>query len=876
MTFPAYNSSPRRRIYLPTLSTFVVISALLRAQPPAPAPIGPDAMPVIPIPSMSPEPDTVMLEAFKVTSDRLAASDVEGPESLDRYDPQQIDDTGAFTLNEFLETLPGAGSDEEVLVLIDGEPAYIDPSTLPLGMIEGVEVARDGFMPEYGAQSSGRVINIRLKKDYRGGEAGVKIDNSFAGGGAQRSVRLSTSIARGKLRVLFALNASRRSELLATARDFSANQDHTSWGGSDLRLAWGSPAVVRAVSGNLPGITDSLGNPVPTALVPEGQNGLALAPGQFIAGGLEASGLRRFDTARYRQLVSPSRQIGSTFDVSYPVFGERLRVSLSGSLTHSESDRIGAPPVTSASSRTLVPAAYNPFGQDVQVGLVHTEFGPTRQQSSSDRGQLGLKLNGKITRSWSWNAGIAYRRDESAQTATDLDTAALTASLASSDPATRFNPFGDPAAGPVNAHLYPSLTFNRSSDTTRNNTRIDLSTNGTLVENWAGPISLALQGGYQTDSRTRLSQGAPGTSSPVSHFESEARNVSTSLNIPLASRRNAYPFLNRVETRLSARYSTQDDGAEGTGGDLGFVWSPIRPLLFRARHSHNSITASRDVSDRRETLVPETLLDPRRDNATTEAQIVVRDLANFDPEKNIRQTLGISFEPPFSVTKGLRLSASHQTRERRDRIQRRFDPQDIVNNETAFPGRVTRTAPNAEDISLGRPGAIAAVDTTPANTGRTEQSSLDLDIEYSLPTQRFGRIRFSGSAEHEISSIEEIAPGVPFINDGGGRSSRPEWEFRGTTSWNFKAWMASLRVDYTGEIEPAARGEGVPAQTLVTLNTGWRFRQKLGPKRAVQYRLGLGIANLFDKPPARADTISGYRGGSPLGRTYSLTLSATL
>jgi outer membrane receptor protein involved in Fe transport len=88
--------------------------------------------------------------------------------------------------------------------------------------------------------------------------------------------------------------------------------------------------------------------------------------------------------------------------------------------------------------------------------------------------------------------------------------------------------------------------------------------------------------------------------------------------------------------------------------------------------------------------------------------------------------------------------------------------------------------------------------------------------------------------------------------------------------------MASLRFDYTGEIAPGPRGAGIPDQTLVAVNTGWRFRKNFGPKRSIQYRLGVGVGNLFDEQPHRADTISGYRGGSPLGRTYSLTLSAAI
>ncbi len=815
-----------------------------------------------------------MLEAFKVSGDRLFGSDVEGAGFRDRYDTQYIEDTGSFTLNEFFETLPGAGRDEEVLVLIDGEPAYIDPSTLPLGMVEDIEVSREGSMPEYGAQSSGRVINIRLKKDYQGGEAGLKFDGSFAGGGGEQlSTRLSTSLVRGKLRLLFGVNASKRYALDATDRPFSRDQNHTSWGGSDLRLTWGSPAVIRAVSGSLNGLLDADGNPVFTALVPEGQTGENLSAGDFLPGGSDASGQRRFDTAAYRQLTSPSRQLGSTFSASYPIFGHRLRASINGSFTHSQSRRIGSPPVSAASSRTLVPAAYNPFGQDVEVGFVHTEFGPTRQTSRSDRAQIGMTFNGKIA-TWSWQGGFAYRLDDSTQTATDLDHERLSASLRSPDAATRFNPFGDPAAGPVNAHLYPSLSFTRNSDTTRENTRFDFSSNGPLARTWAGPITLSLRGGYQMDERERISRGAPGIQSPESHYESNARDASASFNLPLASRQNAIPLLNRLETRLSARYSTQDDGSDGRGNDIGLTWSPIRPLLFRARHSEQSSMPSRDVSDRRETLVQETLLDPRRDNTASEAQIIVRDLAHFDREKSTRQSFGVSFEPPFAT--GLRFAGTYFSREREDLIQRRFSAQDIVNNEAAFANRIVRAAPSLEDIALGRPGSIVSIDTTPGNSGRSETRSLDLNLGYTPPPTAFGRIRFSTTAERLLEDRRELAPGVLFVHDGGSRTDRPEWEFRTTASWSYRAWSTSLRVDHTTAIDAGPGGEGTPERTVVTLNAGWRFKHNFRPKRAAQYRIGVGIGNLFDEQPARADTLSGYRGGSPLGRTFHCTFSASI
>ncbi len=89
--------------------------------------------------------DTAVSElgAVTVSANRIAASDVEGPQAMDTYDPAFIDGSGAFSVAEFISTLPEGEEGTTTLVLIDGRPTYLDPNALPMGMIAGIEMSRE-------------------------------------------------------------------------------------------------------------------------------------------------------------------------------------------------------------------------------------------------------------------------------------------------------------------------------------------------------------------------------------------------------------------------------------------------------------------------------------------------------------------------------------------------------------------------------------------------------------------------------------------------------------------------------------------------------------------------------------------------------------
>jgi len=92
----------------------------------------------------------------------------------------------------------GAGS---TLVLVDGrrvaksgfgnrssdsQQGFVDLNGIPLGMIERVEVITDGSSAIYGADAVGGVVNVILKKDWRGSELSGSFRGAFHGGAVEK------------------------------------------------------------------------------------------------------------------------------------------------------------------------------------------------------------------------------------------------------------------------------------------------------------------------------------------------------------------------------------------------------------------------------------------------------------------------------------------------------------------------------------------------------------------------------------------------------------------------------------------------------------------------------------------------------------------
>ncbi|MCY3840513.1 MAG: TonB-dependent receptor, partial [Gammaproteobacteria bacterium] len=152
------------------------------------------------------------VETVVVTGSRVARNPSELSRNVIVLDEQAIRATGEFTLPRVLQQLPqntnptnatygsqlngvnnmtgaatvnlrGLGS-ESTLILVDGRRVgysgilggVTDISTIPLSMVERIEILLDGASAVYGSDAVGGVVNIITRKDY----SGVEVDVDYA------------------------------------------------------------------------------------------------------------------------------------------------------------------------------------------------------------------------------------------------------------------------------------------------------------------------------------------------------------------------------------------------------------------------------------------------------------------------------------------------------------------------------------------------------------------------------------------------------------------------------------------------------------------------------------------------------------------------
>ena len=129
--------------------------------------------------------------------------------------------TGAATVN-----LRGLGS-ESTLILVDGRRVgysgilggVTDISTIPLSMVDRIEILLDGASAVYGSDAVGGVVNIITRQDYSGLELDINYSRPHKSGFNETRVSLATGLAWSGGRAKISYEHFRDSGLDASHRD---------------------------------------------------------------------------------------------------------------------------------------------------------------------------------------------------------------------------------------------------------------------------------------------------------------------------------------------------------------------------------------------------------------------------------------------------------------------------------------------------------------------------------------------------------------------------------------------------------------------------------------------------------------------------------
>jgi iron complex outermembrane recepter protein len=195
----------------------------------------------------------VALDSVLVTGSRIRRSDLEGAQPVTIVNREDIDRTGLTNIGDLLQELPSAGSalnrqfnnggtgtteidlrnlgSQRVLVLVDGRRwiagtsfanlAAVDLNTIPVSVIERIEVLKDGASALYGSDAITGVVNIITRKEYEGIEVRAQAGAFDDGKGLQHAYNLSLGTGNAKTSVFFDLSFVRQEALFAGDREIS-------------------------------------------------------------------------------------------------------------------------------------------------------------------------------------------------------------------------------------------------------------------------------------------------------------------------------------------------------------------------------------------------------------------------------------------------------------------------------------------------------------------------------------------------------------------------------------------------------------------------------------------------------------------------------
>jgi len=214
-----------------------------------------------PSPSASAEPSAI-LEEITVTGTRIRRKDLESTSPLVTVDSAQIEQRAGLNLESYLNQLPnynpaqtpttdnfdvqpsavntvgistislrGFGPNRS-LVLIDGHRTtpvnalmVTDINSIPLAMIESVDIITGGASATYGADAIGGVTNFKLKKNFQGVQIDAQdgITQAHDGNEARVSALMGTKFSDGKGSMIMGLEWYDRKGAYQRNRSFYTN-----------------------------------------------------------------------------------------------------------------------------------------------------------------------------------------------------------------------------------------------------------------------------------------------------------------------------------------------------------------------------------------------------------------------------------------------------------------------------------------------------------------------------------------------------------------------------------------------------------------------------------------------------------------------------
>jgi iron complex outermembrane recepter protein len=882
--------------------------------------------------------EAVKMDKVEVTGSRVRRVDSETASPVFVVDQTAIQRSGAVTVGDLIQDIPaiagaatnpsvnngggdgastvslrGLGEDRTLLLLNGRRMVTNDINSIPVAMIERIEVLKDGASAIYGSDAIAGVVNVILKKDFDG----VQLDLNYGISSRDDGERVGGSATMGwtseRGSAVLNLNYNDQKPVLAIDRDFSA-----------FALYLSSGVVSRAGSSSTPRGRYTLPGDVATANGLSdciGGNGLANVTRIEGTDGSSPSNFRCYvggetDSFNYQGIgnveLTPQERYGIAFSGTYEIV-EGIEAFADVHTQHTRSAGIIAPlPFFSDFDGISLSgdSIYNPFGATINGRYRILGLGNRSYSYETDMKELTGGVKGNIgDTSWTFDAAFTYGKiAQENQDAGYIDYARLGAALGPSFIDNGVARCGQPGAvvancTPINFFNQPdpatpegaaqiaalealALPVRDNTDTSLKNFAVNFS--GDVMDLSAGTMSAAIGMEYR---KQRLNF-AP---DPIKYITSDpfgcgissescadptkgdttTKEVYGELYIPLVE---GAQWADSFAVTLGTRWSDYDTFGSTTNSKLGIEWRLVDDLLIRATYAE--VFRAPTINDlfQGARITNPVYSDPCNgqplscvglsgagtfEQGLGQTNALLGGNPDLQPETGDVFTWGAVYSPEWLP--GASVAVDVWKVHLKDTIQT-LGTQPILNVcfETGALCNLFSRNPSTGDVFL--------VSDLTQNAGITDTNGVDIGIKYAFDTD-YGDFRLSLDSTYiDRYDVEVIVAGVTIANQQnagtylpsskGGLGNYSRWRSLGALAWNYGNFEAQWTMRYVdgfrvGSEDPTGDCADNGGREVVG-NAGCVFHRGATTYHNLQFgyalpewntKLQLGIDNAFDKQP---------------------------
>ncbi|GGM96211.1 TonB-dependent receptor [Shewanella xiamenensis] len=775
--------------------------------------------------------------------------------------------------------LRGLGS-SATLVLLDGRRmpgtssssgSVADTSSIPMAIVERIEILRDGASAVYGSDAVAGVINIITKKEFDGLQLDYSTEQPSVEGGDANRLSIATGYNTDKGNIT----------LTYEYYDTKAVMDRDIWNMDDPSYATysGLSSVPNGKYGTGNGswysnsdICDQTENTVDTT---DGNN----------------NGRCLYDSGRVTKLFGDQTRNSFLSNFTYEITdGIQFRGRASASLAETETRYAGTPvstnyPVMSADNK------FNPVGEDMTLYMRSAQIGERDTLTETNNvdilggfiGTLDLgngidwELNAQHSRSTTNSFNYNLINDEIVQQGIDSEQYDI------------FNTTGMSYEqwNQQMTELYRKAAHTGVYQGKFESTQIDGLASTLLVDN--GDVSVAMVGGLEYEMIKFKQTSDPESASGIISGGSGGDDVDATRDRSAAYLEFQVGLPANVELSAAVRYERYEQEGSLTGAQgqvvnsstfdavvpkFGISWRPVDSLLLRASYGDSFRAPNMGEMFSSQSLSFEKAVDSLWCNEPGNVDAVYCATSNQhktwyggNPDLEAEEGNSLTLGGVWNATDNWNIELSYFSIAYENKIES-ISVNDILRDEIKNG--------SSPYVHRGSDGKIEYIEAGVRNLATVETSGIDFVTAYNLETG-IGDFNFRLDLTHVLDFKKQDNAESEMI-DYAGLTDSPDWRGNFATSWKYDDFSAAWTVVYIGRQSADYYNQLEETDVYVDYSNYFKHNIQFAYNHAYNGSITVGVNNVFDADAPNFYTYADYRDVNVglydvLGRTYYLRIN---